>query len=147
MVHFPILVCWTLWRARNNVIFESSRPSSSNIINWITLLFSQYPALETKKKRCSQPRTTPVITYQNIGTFDGVEQGGICGGGGTLTFSDGRVFHFKVGLGAGTNTRAELLSILSLLWATKLLHCDEIQIFGDSMANKYPEYGTSSLVP
>jgi len=67
-----------------------------------------------------------VIQYQNIGTFDGAGQGGLCGGGGALSLADGSFFHFKVGLGTGTNTRAELLSLWSLLWAAKKYHCDEI---------------------
>jgi len=69
-----------------------------------------------------------------MGTFDGAEQRGICGGGGTITLLDGRVFHYKVGLGAGTNNRAKLLSLWSLLWLARRLKCEDIQVFGDSLA-------------
>jgi len=39
-----------------------------------------------------------------------------------------------VGLGAGTNTRAELLSLWALLWLANKMACDEILVLGDSQA-------------
>jgi len=75
-----------------------------------------------------------VNNLSNSGTFDGAQQGGRCGGGDTITLFDGRIYHFKVGLGAGTNTRAELLSMWSLLWLVRRFECEEIQILGDSLA-------------
>jgi len=133
-VHFPALVSWTIWRVRNNIIFYSHRPSVGTIIYWISRLCGYYPALETKIKKYVLTHNIPVSTILNIGTFDGAAQGGFCGGGGTLTFSDSKSYHFKVGLGEGTNTKAELLSLWALLWTAKHLQCEEIQIYGDSMA-------------
>ena len=71
---------------------------------------------------------------QNQGTFDGAAQTGICGGGGTIILLDGRIYHFMAGLGRGTNNRAELLSLWTLLWTAKRLNCNEIRILGDSQA-------------
>jgi len=58
---------------------------------------------------------------------------GRCGGGGTITLLDGRIYHFKVGLGDGTNFREELLSFWTLLWLAKRLNCEVFQAFGDSL--------------
>ena len=58
---------------------------------------------------------------------------GRCGGGGTITLMDGRIYQFKVGLGEGTNFRAELLSLWALLWLAKRLKCEIFQAFGDSL--------------
>jgi len=38
-----------------------------------------------------------------------------------------------VGLGNGTNNRAELLSLWTLLWIAKRLECTELQVLGDSL--------------
>jgi len=132
--HLPILVSWILWKARNSAIFEQTRHSATTILNWIIQLYSYYPKKEFKKKRIPHNIPSYEITHQNIGTFDGVEQRGNCGGGGTITLHDGRVLHYKVGLGTGTNNRVELLSLWTLLWLAKRLLCEDIQVFGDSMA-------------
>jgi len=39
-----------------------------------------------------------------------------------------------VGLGRGTNNKAELLSLWTLLWIAKRLACTELQVLGDSQA-------------
>jgi len=76
----------------------------------------------------------PETILQNTGTFDGAAQLGICGGGGTIYLPDGHMYHYKVGLGSGTNNRAELLSLWSLLWLAKRLGCTELKVYGDSKA-------------
>ena len=39
-----------------------------------------------------------------------------------------------MGLGAGTNTRAELLSLWALMWLANRLQVEELQVLGDSLA-------------
>lgn len=133
-LHFPILVCWIIWKARNGIIFDHIRRSARSIIYHITQLYGLYPDKEIMKKRQLQTTTLQEIHTQHFGTFDGAAQCGNCSGGGTLTLLDGRIIHFKVGLGAGTNSRVELLSLWALLWLAKRLNCDEIQVLGDSQA-------------
>ena len=72
-VHLPILVCWTLWRVRNIIIFEQTRHTASTILNWIHLLYSYYPETGHKKKRLPQHNPTQEIDNHNWGTFDGAE--------------------------------------------------------------------------
>jgi len=131
-LHFPILVCWILWKARNKIIFDHIQISANTILYQIIHLFGQYPEKEIKIKRHIQVTTPHTMHLQNIGTFDGAAQSGRCGGGGNITFHEGRIYHFKVGLGAGTNNRAELLSLWALLWLAKRLDCDEMLVLGDS---------------
>jgi len=90
--------------------------------------------LYSKKMRKTKVYLPPVTTIQSTGTFDGAAQLGICGGGGTITLQDGRIFHYMVGLGNGTNNRAELLSLWTLLWIAKRLECTKLQVYGDSLA-------------
>jgi len=132
-IHLPILVSWTIWRARNSTIFEQTRHSIQTLMNWIFILYNNYPNKEIKNKRNPPSINTHERCDSNKGTFDGAEQLGRCGGGGTITLLDGRFYHFKVGLGEGTNFRAELLSLWSLLWLAKRLNCESFQAFGDSL--------------
>ena len=43
-------------------------------------------------------------------------------------------FHFWLGMGAGTNTKAELVALWALLRLARELNIDHISILGDSMA-------------
>jgi len=131
-LHFPILVCWIMWNNRNRIIFDHHKLSASTIIYQISQLYGLYPDKKHLKKRQSKILPQPDTWAQNIATFDGASQGGICGGGGTITLLDHRTIHYKVGLGAGTNTRAELLSLWALLTLARRLDCNELQVFGDS---------------
>ena len=127
-----IIVYWALWRHRNSIIFEDSKPSASEIFRWIVHLFSLYPIQQAKHKKVRDHAPTLLSRHIAVGTFDGAAQGELSGGGGTISLVDGKIYHFKVGLGKGTNNRAELLSLWSLLWIARTLHISELEILGDS---------------
>jgi len=77
----------------------------SHIFRWIIQLFSLY--LGTSYKKVSRTHITPpIVGCLNVGTFDGAAQNGLCGGGGTLSLTGGRILLYKVGLGLWTNSRA-----------------------------------------
>ena len=84
------------------------------IISWIIRLYSHFPngTICRKKVGIHQP---PLLPGGNLGTFDGAQQGGYCGGGGTLTLAHNHYFQFWMGLGSGTNTKAELVALWALL--------------------------------
>ena len=55
-----------------------------------------------------------------------------CGGGFILYISDQHFFKFKMGLGAGTNHFAELITLSHLLHFSLGHHCINLNIFGGS---------------
>jgi len=105
----------------------------SKIIRWIIQLFSSYPGKSFKRTRRALIGP-PLIGTRNVGTFDGAAQNGKCGGGGTLRIAGGKNYIFKIGLGEGTNNRAELLSLWALIWLAIHVECRDVTILGDSKA-------------
>ena len=51
-----------------------------------------------------------------------------------MTVARNHVFHFWLGLGSGTNTKAELVALWALLRLARELNIENISILGDSMA-------------
>ena len=69
-----------------------------------------------------------------IGFFDGASQGGgtRCGVGAILIAPRLGRYNIKWNCGSGTNTRAELLALWSILHLARTLGIDTIQLAGDS---------------
>jgi len=131
-IQLPIMICWHIWKTRNFIIFEQQRYTIDQVVKQI-LTACCCPSIRQKKEGRPPRRThPPEHSYTTYGTFDGAQQGGRCGGGGTISLIDGRIYLLKVGLGTGSNTRAELLSLWSLLWFARRLDCEDIHILGDS---------------
>ena len=129
----PIFFIWVMWKYRNSIIFENCRLPLNAIMCWIIRLYSHYPYDSVRRKYVGihQP---PPIPMGIVGTFDGAAQGGNCGGGGTLTVANNHHFHYWLGMGSGTNTKAELVALWALLRLARELNIDHISILGDSMA-------------
>ena len=51
--------------------------------------------------------------------FDGADQDGNCGTGMILRIDDSHSLKVRMGVGSGTNTFAEILSLWGLLWFVK----------------------------
>ena len=129
----PIFFIWVLWRYRNSLIFEDCKLPLNAIMNWIIRLYSHYPDVPIRRKEVVLHHP-PSLPSGIVGTFDGAEQGGFCGGGGTLTVASNHVFHFWLGMGSGTNTKAELVALWALLRLARERNIVNISILGDSMA-------------
>ena len=68
-----------------------------------------------------------------VGYFDGAAQLGLGGAGLVIFISETHYLTFSVGVGLGTNTRAELLALWSVLKVSNMMGVPLNQIFGDSM--------------
>ena len=62
--------------------------------------------------------------------FDEVEQDGICSVGALLKINDEHIFSHQLNCGHGTNTKAELLTLLCLVKFVIVLGIDTLHIFG-----------------
>ena len=65
--------------------------------------------------------------------FDGASNAAGCGGGAILYLNDHHFYHIRMGLGPGSNNYAELNCLRLLLTFAQDIHCNAIQIFGDSL--------------
>ncbi len=74
------------------------------VLRWIVDLFIIYHC-RWKDREGRTLLQQPLIIGNIVGTFDGVAQDGVCGGGGTLMIDNRISYHFHIGLGVGTNTR------------------------------------------
>jgi len=80
-----------------------------------------------------RPHVPPLIDKSTPWAyFDGIAQQQECGGGFILYISDHHYFKFKMGLCAGTNNFAELITLRHLLHFSLGHNCMNINIFGDS---------------
>ena len=64
--------------------------------------------------------------------FNGAQQEGKCGPGMVIRLNDSHVINLNMGVGDGTNTFVDLISLWGLLWFTKKRGLLQLQIFGDS---------------
>ena len=80
------------------------------------------------------PKQVNISSKGSIGFFDGASQNGFRGGGGLLLsiHNQNKNFGFWIGLGRGTNNRAELLALWALLKLARLLFCPNLKVYGDS---------------
>ena len=67
-----------------------------------------------------------------IGFFDGAQQDGLCGAGMVIRIRNNLSYRLWMGVGKGTNTKAELLALWGLLYFAKKMNILDITILGDS---------------
>ena len=73
-----------------------------------------------------------LIVLVQWGYFDGAQNNGLCGAGMVLKLDEFWVFNLWMGACTGTNIRAYLLALWSLLWFVIRLWILHVQIVGDS---------------
>ena len=128
----PLMVTWGIWLARNKMIFKGKECTPAITAG---LVCGQVTTLPTRLMIKKQREVLDVAIDRSTpwGYFDGAAQNNICGGGVVLYVNENHYFEMSVGLGAGSNNRAELLSLqLILIFAAKK-GCRSLQIFGDSL--------------
>lgn len=85
-----------------------------------------------KPPRDLSHRMRPFDIHYPASFSDGVDQNNRCGCGALMIINP--LCHYKIHWYGGhrSNTRAEIMALLGLLWLTKQLYIDKIWIFGDS---------------
>jgi len=130
--YLPLLVIWGIWLARNQAIFKD-KPSLPEITAVQSVgIFKSYPE---HVRAAKQRRVLDVEIDQSRpwAFFDGASQNNICGGGAVLHLSASHYFTLSIGLGAGSNNYAELMSLKLLLIFGLEKGCTSITCFGDSL--------------
>ena len=75
--------------------------------------------------------SAPILHFP-VSFFDGASARNMGGAGIMLLLNHKHHFHFKLGLGLSANTRAELLTLWTLLRCTICMGLPHLHIFGDS---------------
>ena len=128
----PLIHIWGIWLARNRDIFLEKASSPEEVARKGLDIIAYFP----------QERNTPpprIIVPEQINKnnpwafFDGASQNLTCGGGACLFLTQNHYFKISLGLGAGTNNYAELMTLKLLLCFTIERNCRNLQVFGDSM--------------
>lgn len=69
--------------------------------------------------------------------FDGVASSRVCGSGMLICRNPDDLYKFKWCSGVGTNTKAELLAFWGILYYSRWLDINKMDIFGDSKSTIY----------
>jgi len=130
--YLPLLVIWGIWLARNNAIFND-RPCLPELtaIHSVGIYKSLPEHLRAEKQR--RDLELEIDQSRPWAFFDGASQNNACGGGAVLHLSASHFFILSMGLGAGSNNYAELLSLKLLLIFALEKGCLTLTCFGDSM--------------
>ena len=136
-----------LWKAWNLAVFEGKKRNIHGIIQQI-LPTVQDPFLGTvaKKGRCRLIGNPPV-KYFPCGFIDGASNNMIVGAGLCIFLNDSHFLEFALGVGYGTNTKVELLSLWALLHISHMMGIPLVHIYGDSQAIINWAKGSTALSP
>ena len=153
----PSIICWFLWRARNEERFNSSKTSPSFIILNIVRLISSCVQLISSKKNyitdCWYVLLDSILQFKwkitalqvpwsivqegHILNTDGSSmfQGSMAAGGGILRDSNGGfIFAFSAFFGYGSNMCAETISLLVGLSICEKFQVNKVEVRADSKA-------------
>jgi len=123
----PLLMCWSLWIARNQSIFNLKNPHWPAIMIRTTTVFDLLPEKDSNSlpqiiKREVIDKTIP-WAY-----FDGSTQEAGCGGGAILYLNETHCIKIQMRLGRGTNNYAELCTAKHLIHFALEKHCKHLQL-------------------
>ena len=126
----PFHMMWIIWRTRNLIIFEEKRRSIYSIICHIISAVQTLNLMPTRRikhiRKVGQP---PPLIYP-CGFIDGASKCQVAGVGYCIYINDGHHMEFSLGVGQGTNTKAELLSLWAILTTSHMMGIPMTQIYG-----------------
>ena len=128
----PLLIIWGVWLARNGSIFQD-KVSSPELTSAQSV--GLYKALPEYIRAAKQRRNLEFDLDKTHpwGFFDGAAQNELCGGGAILYLSDSHYFSLTMGLGAGSNNYAEIMSLKLLLIFSIEKGINKLTVLGDSL--------------
>eukprot|EP00253_Pinus_taeda_P004922 PITA_04922 len=131
MTNLPVIVIWHIWKARNRIIFQDCPVFGKLMEAEIIATYGELP--EPPPPHVRHPHPPPRIDHATPWAyFDGAANQQSCGGGFIIYKTEQHYYSIKVGLGAGTNNFADLITLRHLLHFSMSHHISCINIFGDS---------------
>ena len=138
--YIPHHIYWAIWKSRNRAIFDEKKVTVLGIYHQI-LYAAQLPSTqlsspgsvmkERKKKRKRKTGPVPCMFFP-CGFFDGASTSTDAGAGFSVFINENHHLDFALGVGRGTNTKAELMGLWALLLSSQMMSIPLVHIYGDS---------------
>lgn len=132
-----IICLWSIWKARNNSIFNIIICSPVDIFSKVVLSYESLPSKAPKVKGDVLPSGPQDIPSFPCAFFDGAERRGICGCRVFILINDSCHFSIHWNGGKGSNSKAEAMALAGLLYFWSFLDIRHVSIFGDSKVMVY----------
>jgi hypothetical protein len=127
----PVHICWFVWKARNEALFNAKKPSILHTSSLI--LQAAHLSVKTLQSIPSIRRPLHIPVNRVVAWFDGASQSGgsLCGAGGHIKINSHSSIHWTLNCCQGSNTKAELIGAwISLYLASR--HTYVLLLLGDS---------------
>ena len=133
LLSLPLHMMWIFWKARNRTIFEGEKRTVFSLIQQVISTVHAFSSRAVTKKRCERIiGRAPSLIYP-CGFMDGASNCMIAGAGYCIFINESHYLEFSLGVGYGTNTKAELLSLWALLLTSQMMGIPLAHVFGDSL--------------
>ena len=143
----PFHMMWIFWKARNRAIFEGEKRNIYSLIQQIINTVKALPSpIVSRKVRRRNLGRAPCMVFP-CGYMDGASRCMIAGVGFCIFLNETHYLEFSLGVGYGTNTKAELLSLWALLHSSQMMGIPLSHAFGDSLVIINWARGSTALSP
>jgi len=116
----PFMVLWGIWLHINNVLFKGFRPNIKEVCRKIYKIMIEYKVENNTEKL--QVLVNPMFFGNSpIGFFDGAATSSNSGIGVLIKLSSSHTVKAFMSIGVGSNTRAELITLWTMLFLSKTL--------------------------
>ena len=148
LYYIPHFTIWAVWKARNRVVFYGFKVNILCVLHQI-LYAAQIPSSRpvTKGRNIKSARQIgpkPLMIYP-CGFFDGASTSSAAGIGYCVDINENHRLEFALGIGYGSNTKAELLGLWAVLHSSQMMGIPIARIYGDSQVIIHWANGISAL--
>ena len=150
LFYIPHHTIWAIWKAHNRVVFYGKKATVLCVFHHIlnaAQLIPSWPVIKDRKiKIARQIGPGPSMTFP-CGYFDGASTPSVAGSGYSLFLNENHHLDFALGVGYGSNTKAELLGLWALLHSSQMMGIPLTHIYGDSQVIINWAKGITTLPP
>ena len=138
---------WIIWKVRNLDIFEGKRRNIFSIVQQIITTVQALHSWTVTEKIRSRKLGKPPCNVYPCSFIDGASNCMIAGVGYCIFLNDSHYMEFSLGVGYGTNTKAELLNLWALLLSSQMMGIPLSHVYGDSQVIINWAMGSTALSP
>ena len=135
LFYIPHFAIWAVWKARNKAVFDGNKVNILCVMHQIlnaAHISSSRPVTKGRKlKSVRQIGPRPLMIFP-CGYFDGASTSSAAGIGFCLFLNENHHLEFELGVGQGSNTKAELLGLWAVLHSSQMMGIPLARIYGDS---------------